>query len=198
MDTLLANLKRWRVSGNTETLPDNQSFLRIRVISLAARRKLRRQQRSEPFRLGESGGKEPALSTVTAENNKTAKKYGCIGCFGLLVIAAIISSILGPSPHDKKADEPHRPTIKIASPGDVLDLRADQFCMPTESGLDEIVRWSVRNDREEMTRSFIKNGGLLLKAGSRVKVLDVGFTKAKIRDVKTDHECWVVREATDH
>ncbi|HTS50377.1 MAG TPA: hypothetical protein VMH05_20670, partial [Bryobacteraceae bacterium] len=73
---------------------------------------------------------------------------------------------------------------------------------------DEMTKWAVRGDNAEVKRTMQVTGSIGLTPGLRVKVLDVGFGKRKVRvlglfsdgqlyseDARTGRECWVSKDA---
>lgn len=86
--------------------------------------------------------------------------------------------------------ETKRPTP--AKLGELVTLSVTTICMPTKEGLDEIVKWAVRKDTEEMARTMLRDGGSLINSGETVKVLDPGILHTKIR--ASTGECWATPE----
>jgi hypothetical protein len=68
-------------------------------------------------------------------------------------------------------------------------------CGSTTEALDELTKWAVRGDEEEVARTLIKTGSVSLAGGIRVKILDIGFGKRKVRVLSNDRECWLASEA---
>lgn len=68
-------------------------------------------------------------------------------------------------------------------------------CVGTKRGLDEALRWYRLGDGEEVVRTFLAHGGgQILRPGTKVKVLEPGISRTKIRVLNTSRECWVIRE----
>lgn len=81
-------------------------------------------------------------------------------------------------------------------------------CGSTPEAFDEMEKWAVRNDSDEVKITMRRTHSIGLTAGLKVKILDVGFGKRKVRvlglmseghlyaeDPRTGNECWVVTEA---
>ncbi len=88
-------------------------------------------------------------------------------------------------------------SYKRSDLGDTVKPRPGYLtaCMPTEDGLSEVVKWQVAGDQGEMGRSLLNRGGTVVTSDDRLKVLDVGFAKTKVR-VSGGAECYVVSELT--
>jgi len=88
-------------------------------------------------------------------------------------------------------------------------------CGSTTEAFDELMKWSVRGDQAEIKRTLVKTGSIGIDGGMKVKILDFGFGKRKVRvltndageaylkdeqgvfpaDPRIGRECWVVSEA---
>ena len=88
-------------------------------------------------------------------------------------------------------------------------------CSPTTEAFDEIIKWVVRGDKDEIWRSMRATGSIAVDGGMSVKILDIGIGKRRIRvltndageaylkdeqgsfpaDLRIGRECWVVSEA---
>lgn len=81
-------------------------------------------------------------------------------------------------------------------------------CGSSIEALDEMMKWVARRDDTEVKRAMAQTGSIGLTEGLRVKLLDVGFGKRKVRvlglyadgelmteDARTGHTCWVASEA---
>lgn len=93
------------------------------------------------------------------------------------------------------------PKEHSADIGETFSMRRPAVCGDTPEGLDEITKWLGRNDREEAARAMLRHGGAIIDKDQSVKVLDrTGFLvqRSKIRILKTDHECWLDTELTEH
>ncbi len=67
-------------------------------------------------------------------------------------------------------------------------------CGSSVAAFDELTKWAELHDDDEVTRTLIRTGSLLVRPGGAVKILDVGFGKRKVR-VPTGRECWIASEA---
>jgi hypothetical protein len=79
-------------------------------------------------------------------------------------------------------------------PGEVVANKAPTVCMDTPEGFNEAIRWSNRGDFKEVLRTIRTHGGQLLAAGARMKILDTGILKTRVRITETDRECYVAAE----
>ncbi len=88
-------------------------------------------------------------------------------------------------------------------------------CGSTTEAFDELMKWAVRGDNAEVKRTLVKTRSIGIDGGMKVKILDFGFGKRKIRvltndageaylkdeqgvfpaDPRIGRECWVVSEA---
>ena len=88
-------------------------------------------------------------------------------------------------------------------------------CGSTTEAFDELMKWAVRGDNAEVKRTMRTTRSFALEGGMKVKILDIGFGKRKVRvltnsageaslkdeqgvfsaDVRIGRECWVVSEA---
>jgi hypothetical protein len=58
-----------------------------------------------------------------------------------------------------------------------------------------MLKWLVKNDREEIARVMLRTNSRVLSTGELVKILDSGILATKVRVIKTDQECWTTPEA---
>ena len=79
--------------------------------------------------------------------------------------------------------------------GATVVVKSTWICMPTKDGLDEIIKWSVAKDSQEMFRTMLAGGGSIVEAGDSIKLLDRGIIRSRVRVLKTGRECWVPAEA---
>ena len=68
-------------------------------------------------------------------------------------------------------------------------------CGSTSEAPSELTKWASANDWNEVKRTVSQTGSMLLYNGYRVKVLDRGFLKSRVRVLRDDQECWVVSDA---
>lgn len=106
------------------------------------------------------------------------------------------------------------PSTATAHVGDTVMVRSGKWlCGSTEEALDEMTKWAVRGDSDEMLRAMQRTGSFMLTPdGFQVKILDWSFTARKIRvigwldpddgrihaypeDARIGKECWVATEA---
>jgi hypothetical protein len=102
--------------------------------------------------------------------------------------------------------------------GETLTVqRAKGFwvCASTPDALREMLKWVVADDQAEVKRTMVRTHSIAVNGGMKVKVLDIGFGKRKIRvltndagemylrdekgafpaDPRIGRECWVPSEA---
>jgi hypothetical protein len=85
-----------------------------------------------------------------------------------------------------------------AQPGDVVVARSTSLCGSSPEAFDEMVKWAVQKDTQEMYRTLLRTGSSVWTEGSEAKVMDRGgfmYGRTKIRIIKTQRECWVPSEA---
>jgi hypothetical protein len=85
-----------------------------------------------------------------------------------------------------------------AQPGDLVVARSTSLCGSSPEAFDEMVRWAVQKDTQEMYRTLLRTGSSVWTVGSEAKVLDrsgLMYGRTKIRIIKTQRECWVPSEA---
>ena len=81
-------------------------------------------------------------------------------------------------------------------------------CGSSPEAYDELMKWAARRDDSEVKRILVRTRSVGLTSGLRVKILDVGFFKRKVRvlgllsdgrlyseDPRTGRECWVSSDA---
>jgi hypothetical protein len=68
-------------------------------------------------------------------------------------------------------------------------------CGSTTEALSELTKWASANDWNEVKRTVSETGSTLLYNGYRVKMLDRGILKSRVRVLRDDKECWVVSDA---
>jgi hypothetical protein len=102
--------------------------------------------------------------------------------------AVLVGSLLGISPD-------HSSSVTQAGLGDKVIVRSGPWvCGSTVSAFDELTRWAVLRDEEEVARTLVRTGSAMISPGSTVKILDLGFVRTKVR-VPSGLECWVAAEA---
>lgn len=92
-------------------------------------------------------------------------------------------------------------------PGTLMYVRSPGWiCASTVQAYGEITKWAVYNDRNEMARAMVMSHSFLLAAGTKVKVLDLGFGRRRVRvmntiidssipDMGTEGQaCWIADE----
>jgi len=94
-----------------------------------------------------------------------------------------------------------------SGPGTLMYVRNPGWiCASTVQAYGEITKWAVLNDRNEMARAMVMSNSFLLAAGTKVKVLDLGFGRRRVRVMNTiidssipdmgavGQACWIADE----
>jgi hypothetical protein len=108
------------------------------------------------------------------------------------------------------------PSTTTAHTGDVVMVKPGYWpCGSSKEALDEMIKWALLKDNEEMFRVMRRTDSFALTPdGFQLKVLDRSFTMAKVRvlgwldpddgkihaypeENRIGKECWVVTEAVD-
>jgi hypothetical protein len=104
-------------------------------------------------------------------------------------------------------------TVNVARAA--FDTKAFWPCGSTEEALGEMTKWAARGDNEEIKRIMVATHSFALTSGLRVKILDIGLGKRRVRVVSDDRgrvylkdkegtfladptigrECWVSSDA---
>ena len=176
---------------------------------------------------------EPASATVSvepAEQRQTlapaprplGRVADYIGWgFGLIVVAITCVSVVHhtsspPSSGGSSTSAEPRPasttspSTTTAGIGDVVMVHPGYWvCGSTKEALDEMVKWAVRNDNDEMLRTMQRTHSFaFVPAGFQVKILDSGVATRKVRvtgwldpddgrihaypeEKRIGRECWV-------
>jgi hypothetical protein len=129
----------------------------------------------------------------------------------LLAIALLLGLFLALSVLFYKAD-PNAQAATTVRPGDVVLIRATYACAPSEQSFDEIEKWIVRNDLDEVRRLMLRTHSFILRPDTEVKVLETGLLRAQVRvvgqlgegndvgDPRLNRECWTdggaIRQST--
>jgi hypothetical protein len=162
-----------------------------------------------------SGGKINFTRNLTKKEERIV--WGAL--IVLFIVGGSIYSFFTKDDHSHVASQ----TLPAASPpstaavhvGDTVTVLQVRPCSPTEDGLSELLKWSVRGDTAEFNRAMTRTGSIGIVPGMKVKVLDTGFGKRKVRvltndageaylkdeqgtfpaDTRIGRECWVNSEA---
>lgn len=136
----------------------------------------------------------------------------------LLFLVSLRHTASTPVQRDNSPTPNVAPTPKAASTPSVVVHAGDiatvtdglWWCGSTKEALDEMMKWEVRHDREEVARVMLRTRSAALTTGIQVKVLDSGgflFSEEKVRTLtEAQHgdpafnprigmECWTVTEA---
>ena len=130
------------------------------------------------------------------------------GLFVLLFVAALLAprSSTGATSQSGQAQPSPVHTARHARLGEIVTAKREASpCGSTPEAFDEIVKWAVAGDTQEMFRVIATTGSSLWTRGSQAKVLDSGgflYDRTKIRILSPEpagyvaaEECWVTSEA---
>lgn len=110
-----------------------------------------------------------------------------IGCLILIVVGGLAFALWPRQKPWEAKPRPERGAVIAIKPG------YPPLCMDTKEGLDEATKW-YGVDRGEVLRAMLKHGGEILAPGARIKLLDPGILRARVRVLESERECWVVQE----
>lgn len=134
----------------------------------------------------------------------------------VVIIATIVYGIGSSLDTESSTQSALSPTpTATAHVGETVTVLQTRPCGSTEEALDELVKWAVRGDNAEFNHTMRATRSFALDAGMKVKILDTGFGKRKIRvvtnnageaylkdeqgafpaDTRIGRECWVNFEA---
>lgn len=116
-----------------------------------------------------------------------------IGWIALTVIMALLFLAWAREAKEKRAAGASRP-----GRGSIVTIKAGYppLCLDSREGLDEALDLAGK-DAEEVLRTILKYGGEVLRPGMKVKILDPGIMRTKVRALSSGRECWVVRELAE-
>jgi hypothetical protein len=139
------------------------------------------------------------FATNPKANVPSKNKFGLVvlGLVGVAIVINLLLSVFGNNTGTVGDLNNTRTPTQFADIGETFTMKKPTVCGDTKEGFDEIVKWLALNDNQEAGRAMLKYGGSFINAGDKVKVLDTAFTVVKVRILKSDHECWTVREATE-
>jgi hypothetical protein len=151
---------------------------------------------------------------------RTDKRWGCqmkkmLGALGISIVALLVAGSIAlhydtatpaaaarpnAAPASARAAALATPTARpTAHIGESIVARGTWICGSSPEALDEMTKWAVRGDKQEMVRVLLRTGSAIWEEGAWAKVLDFGgfmmVGRAKIRIVKREVECWVPFEA---
>jgi hypothetical protein len=179
---------------------------------------------------------QPAPATVSVEPTEqlqtvapAPRPFGRVTptkvIFALIVVALTYVSVVhhtsSPPSSGGRSTSPEPRPASTTSPnataagiGDVVMVRPGYWvCGSTKEALDEMVKWAVRNDNDEMLRTMQRTHSFaFVPQGFQVKILDSGVATRKVRvtgwldpddgrihaypeEKRIGRECWVASEA---
>jgi hypothetical protein len=116
--------------------------------------------------------------------------------------------------NSSSSEHPTTASPSTAHVGDTVMVRPGQWvCASTKEAYDQIAKWRVRGDSEEMLRTLqLTRSFLLVPDGFQVKIIDSSFLLRKVRvlgwldpddgrihaypeETRIGRECWVPFEA---
>lgn len=118
-----------------------------------------------------------------------ATQGAVIGCAVLFFLP--LAFCMFSSGGSDKADRPASNSKRIAVTGDVVTLPAPTPCMPTEQGLEEAMRFYRNQQWQEVAAAVLADGGRVLKEGSKVTIVDRGFSQTRVRPADTVGRCLI-------
>ena len=147
---------------------------------------------------GPAGVVRPAAKGGEGGKKKTGLEKVLICAIAFTAIFVVIVSSQRGYHAESKAQPALEHQSSLAQPGDVVVARSASLCGSSPEAFDELVKWAVRKDTQEVYRTLLRTGSSLWTKGSEAKVLDRGgfmYGRTKIRILKTQRECWVPSEA---
>jgi hypothetical protein len=122
-----------------------------------------------------------------------------ISRFGRLILYALAASVV--ILYLARNSEPAAPGIGETTT--VHTANGYWPCGSTTEALDEMEKWRALGDSQEVARVLLRTGSGRLVGGMKVKILDTGFEKRKVRALTNangkalpgDLECWVTSDA---
>ena len=179
---------------------------------------------------------QPAPATVSVEPTEqlqtvapAPRPFGRVTptkvIFALIVVALTYVSVVhhtsSPPSSGGRSTSPEPRPASTTSPnataagiGDVVMVHPGYWvCGSTKEALDEMVKWAVRNDNDEMLRTMQRTHSFaFVPQGFQVKILDSGVATRKVRvtgwldpddgrihaypeEKRIGRECWVASEA---
>lgn len=137
---------------------------------------------------------------------------------GQQTTAGLSSSSAGASPQPQGSSPASPLSPSRADIGESVTVRQGNGfwpCGSTKEAFDELMKWAVRGDNAEVKRTMGITHSIGIVGGMKVKILDIGFGKRKVRVLTNDNgeaylrdeqgvfpadprigrECWVASEA---
>lgn len=123
---------------------------------------------------------------------------------------SLIALFLGVSTIFYQANPNAADATTTVHPGDILLIRQTFARSPSEQAFDEIEKWVLRNDLDEVRRLMLRTHSFILRPDTQVKVLETGLLRAKVRvvgqlgegndvgDARLDRDCWTDGGALRH
>jgi hypothetical protein len=135
-----------------------------------------------------------------------------IAAFGVFFLLQLMVALSGH--HVTPSSSALRPVsapTDVIHEGDTATVKEGLwYCGSSKAALDEMIKWAVRHDRQEVARVMVKTRSVALTKGIQVKVLDSGglfYSQRKVRTLtkaengdpafnpRVGMECWTVMEA---
>lgn len=132
-----------------------------------------------------------------------------LGCLGVLTAFYIIARVsVGDVSSTKSTSSTSPERASIGATVGIVEGKGFWPCGSSPEAYDELTKWAARRDDSEVKRILVRTRSVGLTSGLRVKILDAGFFKRKVRvlglysdghlyseDPRTGRECWVSSEA---
>lgn len=131
---------------------------------------------------------------------KNIEKKSRLGCFAILVIAAIIGGIIVFSGDGGSSNSGNSGKQSTNNIGDVVKLKHSQapsFLAIDSDAWDKMTEAISAKDETGMRKLMLRGKVFLIKEDLKAKILDIGFTSYKVRITDGPHEGkagWVYRE----
>jgi hypothetical protein len=148
----------------------------------------------------------------TACGATSKKRMGWIGREVWTILALVFVRALWFAPGTPPS--PAAPSRGLAKIGDVVMMNHGKWvCASSKDALDEVLKWAVRGDNQEMLLALRRTGSfMLMPDGWQVKILDASWITRKVRvlgwldpddgqihaypdEQRIGRECWVPMEA---
>lgn len=202
-----ATIERLRKVGDSEEViaqrleqwADGEEYRRARRAGMADRDANDLVYKNQLRRNGES--EESIAEKLASLARYRASKQRKSTIRNIFVALPVVAGLLAFAYCAKEMGNTNSPSGATAQEGEEISitLESNSVFMPcgsTPATLDELIKWGgITPDRDEVRRIVLTTDSVLLNNGDRVKVLERGFIKSKVRVLGRDKECWVPTEA---
>lgn len=135
---------------------------------------------------GRAAGKSFAVGSL--DNRTAASKI--VALLAILLACGLVFGLARYSNHSSS------PSARQAGLGETVVVGGPYSwpCGSSVAAFSELTKWADLHDEDEITRTLIRTGSVMVRPGWAMKILDVGLGKRKVR-VPTGRECWIASEA---